>query len=522
MAGIGNNPNSPRQKMINLMYLVFIAMMALNVSSEVLDGFVLVDDSLQTSIGNTSSRNDIISNELQTYYQANPTKAEEWYNKSIQVKKASDDIYGYISDLKERIVKIADGKDGDVNNIRNKDDLEAASRIMLAPINGEGKKLREAVSSYRQAMANMVDDPNKTAVIEATLSTQPPRQAGITQRNWEEALFENMPVAAAVTLLTKLQSDIRYAQGEVLNNLLSSIDIGDYRVNMIEAQVIPESQIVMRGSQYKANIVLSAIDSTKRPKVVVNGQELPEANNGLFTVNTGATGTFPIKGYIEMPNSDGSIQRHDFESQYFVTEPNATVAPTLMNVLYAGIVNPIRIAVPGIPSGNITANMTNGALVRNGDLWDARPTTVGTEAIVSVNARMADGRVVQMANTTFRVRALPDPLPYLEYKDQNGNIRKFRGGNIAKRSLVEADGIMAAIDDDILNIAFTVIRFEITYPDSFGNMINEPTEGGKFSERQKNYIRGLARGKQFWINRVVARGPDGIERTISPIEVRVN
>jgi gliding motility-associated protein GldM len=368
----------------------------------------------------------------------------------------------------------------------------------------------------------MVDDPNKTAVIEATLSTQPPKQVGINQRNWEESLFENMPVAAAITLLSKLQSDIRYAQGEVLNNLLSSIDVGDYRVNIIEAQVIPESQIVMRGSQYKANIVLSAIDSTKRPAIYINGQRLPDENKGLFTVNTGATGTFPIKGYIEMPNSDGSMLRRDFESQYFVTEPNATVAPTLMNVLYAGYTNPIRIAVPGIPSGNITATMTNGALTRNGDLWDARPTTIGTEAIISVNARMADGRVVQMANTPFRVRALPDPLPYIDYKDQNGNIRKFRGGNLAKRSLVEADGILAAIDDDILNIAFTVLRFEISYPDSFGNMINEPVEGGKFSERQKNYIRGLARGKQFWINRVVARGPDGIDRTISPIEVRVN
>ncbi|MDR0430159.1 MAG: gliding motility protein GldM [Tannerellaceae bacterium] len=519
---VGNNPNSPRQKMINLMYIVFIALMALNVSSEVLDGFGLVDDSLKTSISNTSNRNEIISNELQTYYQANPAKAEEWYNKSIQVKKASDDLYDYVSELKERIVKVSDGKDGDIENIRNKDDIEAASRIMLAPINGEGKKLREAIASYRKAMSNMVDDPGKTAIIEATLSTEPPKQVGISRRNWEEYLFENVPVAAAVTLLTKLQSDIRYAQGEVLNNLLSSIDVGDYRVNMIEAKVIPESQIVMRGSQYKANIVLSAIDSTKRPTVYVNGQKLPDENNGLFTVNTGATGTFPVKGYIEMPNSDGSIQRHNFESQYFVTEPNATVAPTLMNVLYAGYANPIRIAVPGIPSGNITATMTNGTLTRNGDVWNALPAKIGTEAIISVNARMADGRMLQMANTPFRVRALPDPLPYLEYTDPNGNVRKFRGGNIAKRSLLEADGIMAAIDDDILNIAFAVLRFEITYPDSFGNMINEPTEGGKFSERQKNYIRNLARGKQFWINRVVARGPDGIERTISPIEVRVN
>lgn len=223
-----------------------------------------------------------------------------------------------------------------------------------------------------------------------------------------------------------------------------------------------------------------------------------------------------------MPGNDGSVMRHTFESEYFVTEPSATVAPMLMNVLYAGIANPIRIAVPGVPSGNVTATMTNGALVRKGDQWEARPSAVGTDAIVSVNARMADGRNVEMAKTAFRVRALPDPMPYIEYKDQNGNIRKFRGGQISKRSLVEADGILAAIDDDLLNVKFTVQSFELTFYDSMGNVIPEVTQGTSFSARQKDYIRRLARGKRFYITHVVAKGPDGKERTISPIEVIVN
>ncbi|MEG1545002.1 MAG: gliding motility protein GldM, partial [Tannerellaceae bacterium] len=462
MAGISNNPNSPRQRMINLMYLVFIAMMALNVSSEVLDGFELVEGSLRTSIDNTSRRNEIVVDELDAYYQSNPEKVKEWYEKAKQVKKASDDLYDYIQTLKVRIVKTADGPDGDVNHIDYKDDLEAPSLVMLAPVNGEGKKLRKSVEAYRLMMGNLVQDSAKTCVLEANLSTTPPYKAGINNRLWEEALFENMPVAAAITLLTKLQSDVRYAEGEVLSNLLSSVDVGDYRVNQITAQVIPQSQIVMRGSQYKASIVLSAVDSTKRPTIYVNGKELPYENNGLYSITAGATGTFPIKGYIEMPGSDGSVMHRDFESEYFVTEPSATVAPTLMNVLYAGIANPIRIAVPGVPSGNVTATMTNGSLTRKGDLWEARPSKVGTEAIVSVQAKMADGRSVEMAKTTFRVRALPDPLPYIEYKDQNGNPRKFKGGMFAKRSLVEADGILAAIDDDLLNVKYTVLRFELT------------------------------------------------------------
>ena len=508
--------------MINLMYLVFIAMMALNVSSEVLDGFELVEGSLRTSIDNSSRRNSMVASEMEAAYQQNPQKVGEWAMKSRQVKQASDSLYNYIQELKLRIVRQADGEQADVDQIENKDDLEAASTIMLSALSGEGKKLRETIDQYRAQMSGFMQDTARMAVLEATLSTVPPRKSGINTRSWEEALFEGMPAAAAVTLLTKLQSDVRYAEGEVLSNLLNAVDVGDYRVNQITAQVIPETQIVMRGSPYRANIVLSAVDSTKRPTVFVNGRELPAEANGLFTAATGSVGTFPIKGYVEMPNADGSLMRREFESEYYVTEPSATIAPTMMNVLYAGIANPMRIAVPGVPSGNVTASMTNGTLTRKGDSWEARPSKVGTDAVITVHARMADGRQVEMAKSSFRVRALPDPLPYIEYKDANGNLRKFKGGSIAKRSLVEADGILAAIDDDLLNVKYEVLRFELTFFDSMGNAIPEVAQGTQFSQRQKSYIRNLTKGKRFYITRVVAKGPDGIERTIPTIEVIVN
>ncbi|MDR0994756.1 MAG: gliding motility protein GldM, partial [Tannerella sp.] len=507
------------------MYLVFIAMMALNVSSEVLDGFVLVDDSLHKTIDNTMQRNRLVTKELATYYKANPEKVREWYNKGIQVNKASEDLYNYVQELKVRIVKAADGKKGDVNNIKHQDDLEAASRVMLAPINGEGAKLREAIDSYRNMLVGMVPDTAKQRVIRESLSTQAPHKAGFSARKWEDALFENMPVVAAVTMLTKLQGDIRYVQGEVMSNLLASVDIGDYRVNQIQAQVVPLSQNVMRGSNYEANIVLSAIDSTKRPDIYVNGKKLPADANGRFSVTATSTGTFPVEGYIEMPNSDGSILRRDFKSEYFVSEPSATVAPTMMNVLYAGIENPIRIAVPGIASGNVYPAISNAVLTKKAEgIWNAKPAagSVGKEAIVTVVAQMADGRRVEMAKTPFRIKMLPDPMPYLEYKDASGNTRQFRGGSISKRDLMQAGGILAAINDGILDIQFTVLRFELTFPDSFGNFQRETAEGTNFTARQKDWIRNQPRGKQFWINRVVARGPDGIERTISPIQVIIN
>ncbi|GHV50159.1 gliding motility protein GldM [Bacteroidia bacterium] len=519
---VGNNPNSPRQKMINLMYLVFIALMALNVSSEVLDGFVLVENSLRNTIDNSQQRNEIVSRELDAYYESNPGKVKEWYEKGIQVGKESEQLFNYLQDLKERIARAADGKNANVHDIEHKDDLEAASRIMLAPINGEGAKLRENIISYRTLMAGMVQDSTKKRVIRESLSTE----SHISGRNWEESLFENMPVAAAVTLLTKLQSDVRNVQGEVMSNLLSSIDVKDYRVNKLEAQIVPKSQIVMQGSMYEANIVLSAVDTTQRPEIWVNNSQLNDADSGRFVTRAGATGTFPLNVSIKLPGSDGVVQTYNASTNYFVTAPVATVAPTMMNVLYAGIENPIEIAVPGIPSGNVSASSSDAGvrLAQQGSIWNALPSagSVGKEVEIAVNARMADGSSQRVSGRKFRIKMLPDPLPYLEYKDANNNTRMFRGGTIVKRDLMQADGILAAIDDGILNIRFTVLRFEITYPDSFGNMLRETVEGTNFSDRQKNYIRNLPRGKQFWINNVAARGPDGVERKISPIQVIVN
>lgn len=223
-----------------------------------------------------------------------------------------------------------------------------------------------------------------------------------------------------------------------------------------------------------------------------------------------------------MPHGDGTVTRHDFSSSYTVVEPSATISATMMNVLYAGIANPISISVPGIPNNAIQATMTNGTLTRQGDVWEARPSKVGEEAIISVTATI-DGNTQSVANTAFRVRQLPDPMPYIAYKDAKGYEQHYKGGKpFAKTLLLQAAGIGAAIDDELLNVTYKVLSFETVFFDSMGNAIPEVSDGANFSQRQKNSFRRLSRGKRFYISRVRAVGPDGIERDLSPIEVIVN
>jgi gliding motility-associated protein GldM len=510
--------------MINLMYLAFIGMLALNVSSEVLEGFELVEESLLRSAKASTQHNDRIFGDLENYYAANPAKTQEWYEKGAQVKKKTDSLFNYTQSLKERIVRAGDGEEGNPEQLKHPDDLNAAYEVMFEHGKNDAAKLKARIDDYREYIVSLVTNPSIKSIIESNLSTEPSRKAKENKQTWEESMFWQMPMAASITLLTKLQNDIRYAEGEVLGDLLKNIDILDFRVNKIEALVIPQSQNVMRGSAYQADIVLSAQDSTQQPKVFVNNHFLPDEAGGHFVANTSSTGTFPVTGYIEVTHSDGSVLRRDFSTQYFVSEPTATIAPVLMNVLYAGIDNEISIAVPGVVSQNITATITNGSLTRKtNDIWVAKPTKIGEDAYVSVTAQMNDGRKLEMGRKAFRVRPLPLPSAYLTIPDQNGNPLKFEGGPLSKAALMGADIVKAAIDDGILEIDFTVLRFEVSTTDALGNTIRETSENSHFSERQKALIRGLNRGKTVLIRGIRTIGPDKIEHLLkAPVEIIIN
>ncbi|MCH5228897.1 MAG: gliding motility protein GldM [Muribaculaceae bacterium] len=512
---------SPRQRMINLMYIVLTAMLALNVSSDVLNGFNQVHDGLARTNENMAAKNDIQYLYLQELNAKNPTKVGPWLEKGTFLKNYSTSLLNEIDSLKFAIARQADGKKGNPDNLVNLDDLEAASVVMLNPSTNSGRHLKEQINQFRTSVAALITDSVKRDAVIDMLSTEVKniRQVGATE-SWEEQMFDNMPAVAAVTMLTKLQSDIREAESEALSNLITNVDIGDVRVNELKPYVIPNSNMVMRGGKYTANIVLAAIDTTQRPAIFVNDSKI---ENGLLELVASTVGTHDYSGYIEVARGDGTLDRRPFSSSYTVMEPMATISPTLMNVLYAGIENPVSISVPGVAMNAVEATMTNGTLSRQGDRWVARPGQIGQDAVISVFASM-DGQRQQVGSMTFRVRKLPDPAPYIPIKDAQGNIVNYKGSprKISKAQLMEAEAIGAAIDDDLLNVSYSVVSFATTFYDSMGNAIPEVSDGNKFSSRQKEQFRRLKPGSRFFISNVKAKGPDGITRDIYPIEVSLN
>ncbi len=507
--------------MINLMYVVLMAMLALNVSTDVLNGFSVVEKSLNRTTTNASKENNNIYSDFDEQLKQNPEKVKAWYDKALYVKRMSDSIFDYADELKHAIVRKAHGKKGNIANIRNKEDLEAATYVMLTQDNG--KKLYDAIVSYRTRILSLVSDTNRAAIIKSNLSTDIPKKETLLGRNWQQCMFESMPVAAATTLLTKLQSDVRYAEGEVLHSLINNIDVKDVRVNSLNAYVIPNAQTIVQGNRFSARIIMAAVDTTQKPHIFVGEREVT-LNNGLYEFNCGSTGDFTFNGHIEMTDRSGETLRREFSQKYSVVAPSATVSADLMNVLYAGYDNPMSMSVPGIPSNQIVATMTGGTLTPTGaGKYIAHPTNVGEDATITISSKM-NGGMQKMGDFKFRVRRLPDPMPYIAYKDADGNDTHYTGGRgFSKSTLLSVDGIGAAIDDGLLNIAFKVEGFETVFYDNMGNAITEVSNNDKFTERQKSIFNRLNRGKRFYISRVRAIGPDGASRTLQgALEVIVN
>ena len=506
---IRRNYVSPRQKMINLMYVVLMAMLALNVSNEVLNGFTVVEESLGRTTSNSAKENEAIYNTFAAQMKQNPEKVRQWFEKSQAVKLMSDSLYNFAQQLKEAIVVEADGKDADIDNIKAKDDLEAASQIMLAPGTGKGRHLFEMINSYRERILKMVGDPKQQEIISSNLTTEVPKSARALGKNWQEYMFEDMPVAAAITLLSKLQSDVRYAEGEVLHTLVSNIDVKDIRVNRLDAFVIPEKTTLYPGEVFKADIVMAAVDTTMQPEIYVNGSKINA--NGKYSFTAGSVGEHSFSGYLITRNAAGETMRRDFLQKYSVipAPTGATVAADLMNVLYAGFQNPMSVSVPGVPANAVSVSMSGGSLVAKGaGHYVATPAAVGKDVVFTVSAN-DKGKTRQMAQVTFKVRKLPDPTPYVVVGSD-----RFKGGNMPKASLVAMDQLHAAIDDGLLDIPFKVLSFETVFFDDMGNSIPIASEGASFSGRQKDTFRKLSRNKRFYVRGVKAIGPDGIQRTL--------
>jgi len=512
MSGSKNCPETPRQKMIGMMYLVLTAMLALNVSSEVLQGFSMVDRSLRSSIESTDMRTAALYNDFLDSYNQNPDKIKEWLEKATDLQQKSNLLFDYIQDFKYQMIRIADGSNADPNavEIAGRDNLDAAGQYALNNNARNGKELKKKLLDYRQFLVELTEgDSLKQVMYETIFNVDDPKG-----KSWEQSMFEMMPLAAAVTLLTKYQSDIRATEADMIQYLKGQTDVSDFRVNKIDALVVPNSRHVMKGSKYTAQIVLSAIDSTARPVYFVGSQQLND--KGLYEVNTNQTGIFKYNGRISLKGNDGVVKNYPFSSEYTVGEPMATISNVDLNVAYRGIDNKFSISVPGVSSENLEVTAQGATVKKAGPYYIINPTQDENINII-VSARM-DGKLVQMGSTQYRVKYIPDPKSFMQYKDGGGVVRQVQEGRLTKNVLRGSDfSIIASYgEDELIKANFEVISFSMTT--KIGTI---DTTGNKLTKRQLDDINRLERGDIITFRNIKAKGPDGKIRTLGLLQVDI-
>ena len=524
---MAHGKETPRQKMIGMMYLVLTAMLALNVSKEVLDAFTLVDGGLTTTTANFAAKNAGLYDKFNIAYEQNAEKVGDWKTRAEEVKAMSNDLYEFLNQCKIEIVEKKDADaiiDGEVHleEVKAKDDQNIPAEIML--VNKRGTELKAKIEEYREFLLTLIEDKQTYAStvesVEDILSTEVPetlyhnKKKGETP-TWESTYFEFLPLASVITLLSKMQGDVRNVEAEMLNYLLGQVDAGDFKVNVIEPVVISKSNYVFKGIPYHAEVFLAAYDSTNIPEVKLEDGTILETSGGkgIYEVTYNSIGMKKWGGVISI-EKDGQVTSKPFTAEFEVAESNATVSATGMNVFYRGIPNPVEISVGGVAERDVIAQISSGSIKRVGaGTYQVRPSVGKENATISVFANI-DGQRKLMSRAVFRVYDLPKP---------DAKIEGVQGseGALTVGALSRLQNVRAEAEDFVFEVDYKVQSFEVAFSGSGGIWSSLPSGSDRFTGEQKNLFRQLRAGQRIMIEKIKATGPDGRVQNLNSITITV-
>lgn len=537
-------PKEPRQLMINLMYLVLTALLAMNVSSEILNAFKIVNRSINSSSKNIANKNDATIENFkmaleEPLIQQNPEKLKKVQDflaiaeQAVDIRKKMEvELEGY----KKLIIERAGGMDpNSPGNILREDDLDAATAIMVeGPRKGEEMKTKlQAFKSQMAALVPIGDDAmsksskneNMERLIPIDLTV--PETEDNKNADWSFGNFHMVPAVAAVTLMDKYINDVKNTESLVLDELWAKA-FGERKTKVIPLpdyalMVSSPNSYLLPGEKYTANIMLGAYNkSSNNLSIRVNGAARP-IKDGIATYETVASGKGEQKITVTatfMDPNDNQPKNYKAEATYYVGDPQATISLDKMNVFYVGVPNPITFSASGIPANNLSYTAENCVLkaeegVNKYSVMVEKP---GAKAKITLSGKKADGTIQSFGTYEYRVKRIPDPYPVIA--------NKRGGGGVANEMKVQ-DAIIARLDNFDFDAKFVVTSFSITYVPRRG----EPEEGT--SETQ--YLTGaranpkvaaimakLKPGDKVYFENIRAVGPDKTSRNIGSLAFVIN
>ena len=555
-------PKDPRQAMITMMYLVLIALLAMNVSSSLLKSFRMVDISLVEASVEQDKKVANALDAIKGAYESDPEKksVQKVWGSAQEVEKATEAIKKLLTEVKDRTIELGGGyvdQGHGVEELKNASDDALGMQIM--EFEGKGVEVREGMNKCRAALIEILKKHEADTSMVKIFDEMPEKvKMNDAMLPWHVQVFQGMPAAAVLPTITQLENQVKAAEIEMYNFLRSKIGLDEIRVDRVAPLVVSETSLLGPGQDYESEIFVSAWNSTQLPEVYVGkvkpdlkekykiideetkelvgyskilkeGDEnfWPLANKDVkpleinqwgrgvykFTAGSG-TGVQNYEGAIKMKKPNGDIEWYIFEKEYKVVEVDATpvVSPTKMNVMYIGVDNPISVSVPGFQPGDVNAGISEGTLKNEGGgNYIARVKKAGTVNI-TVSVKDKAGEEKKLPSSEFRVKRVPDPVPKL------GSVS---AGNVPTGTFKAQRGLIADLENFDFDLRFNVVSYEIIIQIPRKDPIAKKIDGPAFPDDVVKLISNVKPGTQVIFMDIKVKGPDGIPRKLPSIAYKL-
>lgn len=513
-------PREPRQLMVNMMYLVLTAMLALNVSAEIMNAFRSMDKSLKSSNQLISGSSSDLMAALEKQVDAYPIYAP-FKDKAVQARKLVTDLDDYINQLRQELIddhgnggyKTAHGTVTDIPKHEKSKDVTTRILVGTDATPGKGYELERRIAEARQQLLAMVTSDSTRALMAESFPLKIDeswKAAG--KKSWTEHQFRQMPLAACLPLLSKIQNDLRSSEENILQYLLKQAKGEPMVLDNFIPVVAPKKSYVIQGEPFEAEIFLGAYSSlANNININVDGQRLGvDMGKAFFRSLTNTPGVQRHKVSIDITNPvTKEVQSYSSNFEYEVGQRSVTVAAEKMNVVYIGVDNPISVSAAGVSSNDLTVRGEGLTVTKNAEgKYIAKATATNANAAVVVS-----GKDLPETRFVIRVKRIPDPRPRIDGLT----------GSTANSGLVKTfEKVRAVLDNFDFDAKCTVEAFEMIYVPKSGDAMVHQNKGGDFDSECKAFIARAKAGDRFYFNDVLAKCPgDERARNIGSMTVLV-
>jgi len=496
---------TPRQKMINLMYLVFIAMMALNMSKEVLTAFGLMNEKFEDANTTAQGTNEFLLTALAGKAEDEPARYTEPYEKALKVQKLTTEFYNYIGSLKGDATK-GFANDPETNKLPY-EQMDKGQEIDYGwfekdGLSAKGKEIIARFEKYRNdfkaIIGNDVTYKFLLENIDKKFNTNPVKNKDKQDVEYLDYHFKGYPAVASMAYLSSLQNDAKVLEREAYDLFLGNSLKQAASMKNYQAMVIPDKAVYYQGEAIKYKVVLGRYDNSTVPtSVVVNGSTIPQSRIKAGQVEgtsvASGLGEHKFTGKFTFMEDGKPVVVDILNSNYVVVSrpSSATISADKMNVVYAGLDNPISVTVEGITSDKVTASASNGTLKKIGNGKFVLVPGMGKEVVISATGTMPDGKAIT-SKQTFRIKPIPRP---------RGTIRgEFNAKGPASNLSIVSVGV--TFEDFDFDVKPRVTEYTIYFPGMGSERI---TGGGGLSDAAKMKAQRLRAGDKVIITGIKSK-----------------